>query len=78
MYSTHLHTLLRFLDPAYLPTPARLRLLPPHDAPRLAGIVSLVLSSPLSLNFAASFFPAALNYLRGLCHLLLSYYTIDI
>jgi hypothetical protein len=77
MYSTHLHTLLRFLDPAYLPTPARLRLLPPHDALRLADIVSLVLSFPLSFNLA-SLFLAALNYLRGLCrHISFLYSTID-
>jgi hypothetical protein len=43
-----------------------LRLLPPHDAPRLASIVSLVLSFPLSLNFATSFFPAAIDYLQKL------------
>jgi hypothetical protein len=52
----------RLLTPACL----RLRLLPPHDAPRLADIVSLVLSFPLSLNFATSFFPAAIDYLQKL------------
>jgi hypothetical protein len=64
--------------PARLRLRLRLRLLPLHDAPRLADIVSLVLSFLLSLNFAASFSPAAFNNLRGLCHYTsLLYYAID-